>query len=278
MKTERILSRWALLMAGDHGPVLAGCEELEIMRTSTPLVEFDVASLTGVTASGRPYRLVGDPEPGYALRAFHSLWHAGAAEVLVVSPAEAVKLIRENGNAPFRHAPEEQAALDLQKLTLLAGQLRMQIGALEIGEDEAARRCSLTAEQLRGLLEADLGVISADEADAAFVRLVGSACGRMRDYVTAPEQGEQGSGNSFAGLGLHDPGVHLTKAELAIGISRLIGLHGLNVEEAAVIAGIDAAVLRGIVEESRVSGLSIERLDRVYESLVEPPEPEGRKP
>lgn len=73
MKTQRSLGRWGILMIGDIGPILAGCEGLEIRRTSTPLVELDPFRLTGTTASGRPYRLVGVSEPGYALMAFHSL-------------------------------------------------------------------------------------------------------------------------------------------------------------------------------------------------------------
>lgn len=99
-KMERVLSRRGILMAGDSGPVLAGCEDFETHRTSTALVEFDPFRLTGVTASGRPYRLVGEPEPGYALNAFHLLWDAGDTPVRVVTPAEAVVIIQQEGNKP----------------------------------------------------------------------------------------------------------------------------------------------------------------------------------
>lgn len=73
MKPERILSRWGLLMVAEHGPILAGHEGHGVYRTSTPLVSFDPDRGTGVTASGRPYRLVGGADHGYALMAFHSL-------------------------------------------------------------------------------------------------------------------------------------------------------------------------------------------------------------
>lgn len=59
MEAVRVLSRWALLMAGESGPILAGCEGLEVRRTSRPLVQLDPVALRGVTASGRPYRLKG---------------------------------------------------------------------------------------------------------------------------------------------------------------------------------------------------------------------------
>lgn len=104
-KRERVLSRWGILMAGSSGPVLAGCEDMEVHRTSTPLVEFDRFRVTGVAASGRPNRLVGEPEPGYAVNAFHLLRDAGDTPVRVVTPAEAVVIIQQEGNKP--HAFDE---------------------------------------------------------------------------------------------------------------------------------------------------------------------------
>lgn len=121
MKRERILFRWAFLMAGDTGPVIAGCEGMSVQRTSTPLVELDLDTMTAVTASGRPYRLLGPSEPGYALNAFHSLWDAGDTDIIVVSPWDAVRLIREKGNKPFSFTAEEQARLDLARLQHTAG-------------------------------------------------------------------------------------------------------------------------------------------------------------
>lgn len=162
-------------MIGESGPILAGCEGLEVRRTSTPLVQFNPSQLLGLTASGRPYRLVGEPEPQYALVAFHSLWKAGDTKVRVVTPAEAVVLIERNGNRPFERTPEEQAKVDQEKLDYLAAQTRMQFNVLEISIETAARRAGLSIDQMDGLLLADLSRISADEADRAFVTLVGSA-------------------------------------------------------------------------------------------------------
>lgn len=174
MKNERVLSRWGMLMIGCTGPILAGCEGMEIRRTSTPLVELDPNRMTGVTASGRPYRLVGEPEPQYALMAFHSLWNADNDEVRVVSLAEAVALIAQMGNRPFVRSPEEQADIDQQRLDHLAPQMLMQLRSMEIDAETAARRAGLTMEQLHALLQADMTLIGADEADAAFVRLMES--------------------------------------------------------------------------------------------------------
>lgn len=174
MKTHRVLSRWGILIIGDTGPILAGCEGMEIRRTSTPLVKFDPSTLRGVTASGRPYRLVGRSEPQYALTAFHSLWNAGDTQVRVVSPAEAVAIIAQKGNRPFDRSPEEQAGVDQQRLDHLATQTLAQLRSMEIGAETAARRAGLTVDQMLGLLDADLSLISAEVADAAFVRLVDS--------------------------------------------------------------------------------------------------------
>ena len=127
-KSERVLSRWGLLMVGKHGPIIAGCQDMEIRRTSTPLVTFDPETLTGVTASGRPYRLVGEPEPGYALGAFHSLWDAGETPVRVISPAEAFVMVEREGNRPVEFTPEQQVRLERLKLRLLAAQMAHQIG------------------------------------------------------------------------------------------------------------------------------------------------------
>lgn len=206
MKRERILSRWALLMAGDTGPILAGCEGLSAQRTSTPLVEFDLDTMTVVTASGRPYRLVGPSEPGYALSAFHSLWDAGDTPVRVVSPEDAVRLITEKGNKPFEFTPEEQARLDLARLRHTAAQIVRQMRVLDLDEHQAAQRSGLTLDQMHGLLEHDLSRIAALEADQAFVRLVGTAYGWVR---TADNDDAEiipwGSGNVWEDLGLPDP-------------------------------------------------------------------------
>lgn len=186
-KPQRTLFRWGLLMVGDQGPILAGCEGIDISRTSTPLVEFNPETLTGVTASGRPYRLLGEPEPGYALMAFHSIWDAGDVNVHVVGPVEAAGLIRKNGNAPFQRAPEQQAALDRKKLEFLSAQFRRHLILNGIDEWEAALRAGLSANQLSGLLDADLSKVSADEADQAFVRLIEASHRFIRNDLTVPD-------------------------------------------------------------------------------------------
>lgn len=174
MKKLRILTRWGILMAGDVGPILAGCEDLEVHRTSTPLVEFDPFRLTGVTASGRPYRLVGESEPGYALGVFHSIWDAGDIPVRAVTPAEAVTIMARKPNKPYDFDEMERLQRELEKLTHLAGQVRRQMWLHGLTEERAADRSGLSLDKLRALLMHDPKTIGADEADAAFVRLVGS--------------------------------------------------------------------------------------------------------
>lgn len=191
-KTQRAMSRWGLLMVGNQGPILACCEGFGINRTSTPLVKFDPQTLTGITASGRPYQLLGEPEPGYALMAFHSLWDPGDMDIRVVPPEEAVVIIQRNGNAPFRHMPEEQAALDQKKLEFLSAQFRRKMILSGIDDREAARRSGLTCGQLSGLLDADLSQISADEADQAFVRLVEAPRRAARtDFIVPDESSDE---------------------------------------------------------------------------------------
>jgi hypothetical protein len=176
MKPERILSRWGLLMVAERGPILAGHEGGGVYRTSTPLVSFDPDRGTGVTASGRPYRLIGGADRGYALMAFHSLWDA---EVRVVSPDEAVALVEAKGNAPFRRTAEEQARIDRLKLQHFSREIRAQMMALGVDEAETARICRLTEDQFQGILDCDLSKISVDEADAAFVTLTRAASSRF---------------------------------------------------------------------------------------------------
>ena len=61
-KSERILTRWGIVIANGHGPYLAGLEPSGTTRTSTPLVEYDPVAGTATTASGRLYRMLGDAD------------------------------------------------------------------------------------------------------------------------------------------------------------------------------------------------------------------------
>lgn len=201
-KSERVLSRWGLLMLGDRGPIFAGCEGREGYRTSTPLVAFDPETLTGVTASGRPYRLVGPSEPGYALQALHSLWNTEGVVVRLVSVEEAAQLAQRN--APFDHSPEEQARLDRLKIEHCSGEIVRHMRLHGLDEPEAAKRSGLSLAKLQALLEWDTARITADEADRALVTLLGTAYGWV-----SPDTGERfeifGSGSVWEDLGIPDP-------------------------------------------------------------------------
>lgn len=59
------LKNWAILQFDDGIRIFVGEEDGKFgkLRTSTPITSLDETSLTGVTESGRVYRLVGSPRP-----------------------------------------------------------------------------------------------------------------------------------------------------------------------------------------------------------------------
>lgn len=173
-KSERVLSRWGILMVGEIGPILAGDEDGVLLRTSTPLVLFDADSLRGLTSSGRPYRLVGEADPVHAVEAFTTLWGTRDAEVRVLTPAEAAATLVRKPNRPFESDNAERQRLDRVKVARMADEMARQIAALGITREEAADRAELSLEQMNALLEGDATGITGAEADAALVRLANS--------------------------------------------------------------------------------------------------------
>lgn len=97
MKSERILVRWGLVSLNGGGPYLAGMESSCETRTSTPLMELDLKAGTALTASGRPYRMQGDPEPGYGLLVAREVWgqffDLSGSTIEPLSPAEARAMV-----------------------------------------------------------------------------------------------------------------------------------------------------------------------------------------
>lgn len=59
------LKNWAIIQLADGIRFFVGEEDGKIgkLRTSTPITSIDEIALTGVTESGRVYRLVGRPRP-----------------------------------------------------------------------------------------------------------------------------------------------------------------------------------------------------------------------
>lgn len=112
MKAERMLVYWGLISKNGRGPYLAGLELDGGTGTSTQLVELDIEGRTALTASGRSYRLQGEPDPAYALAVAKSVWgqyfdlEGSAIEAL--SPAAAKAMIVWQRNEPL--APAEKAA------------------------------------------------------------------------------------------------------------------------------------------------------------------------
>lgn len=114
MKSERTLIYWGLVSENGRGPYLAGLELNGTTRTSTPLVKLDVEAGTALTASGRRYRLQGEPDPDYALKIANMVWgqYFDLTDSIIeaLSPAEAKAMIVWRRNKPFDDTPEERAA------------------------------------------------------------------------------------------------------------------------------------------------------------------------
>ncbi|HET8656738.1 MAG TPA: helix-turn-helix transcriptional regulator [Longimicrobiaceae bacterium] len=76
----------------------------------------------------------------------------------------------------------------------------------------------------------------------------------------------ESSGNVFADLGLPDADELLSKADLAIQISRIIDERALTQAQAAELLGIDQPKVSALVR-GRLEGFSIERLTRFLNAL-----------
>jgi hypothetical protein len=59
------LKNWAIFQLEDGSRFFVGEEDGKVgkLRTSTPITSLDETSLTGITESGRVYRLIGSPRP-----------------------------------------------------------------------------------------------------------------------------------------------------------------------------------------------------------------------
>lgn len=112
MKPERILVHWGFVSENGRGPYLSGREDHGGTRTSTPLVELDLEAGTALTASDRPYRLIGKPDPDYALLVARSVWgqyfDLTGSTIEALSPADAKAMVAWRRNEPI--TPEERAA------------------------------------------------------------------------------------------------------------------------------------------------------------------------
>jgi hypothetical protein len=122
-----------------------------------------------VTASGRPYRLAGPPDPGYALRALHGLWNVGSLEIVVLTPREALPFV--DLNRPFDRTPEEQAAVDEWKLPQVAGQTALLMLNRGLSNERAAEIAGISRERLEDLIEGSREGWTVAEAEDVFDRL-----------------------------------------------------------------------------------------------------------
>ncbi|UVK44387.1 helix-turn-helix domain-containing protein [Mesorhizobium sp. AR07] len=168
-KTERVVHFWALISENGRGPHVAGMDAFGVMCTSTALVEFDPIAGTAKTASGRPYRLDGPPEPDYGLAVAHELWsrvyNLEGSDIRSLSPDEAVALISKRGNKFFGCSPKAYGRgnvfrdLDLPNPDVLmvktdaAISIASLIHERGLSVEEAAEIVGIEAHQLRGIIE-----------------------------------------------------------------------------------------------------------------------------
>jgi hypothetical protein len=248
MKPARTLIRYGLVALNGGGPYLAGLQDHGGRRTSTPLVELDLAAGTAVTASGRPYVLQGQPDAAFGLEVALSVWRSyfnmTGADVVALSPEEAVSLMSEKGNAPFTETLEERQAI--------------------------ARRYGVRLDEEGDVVGPDWVIPDPVEGED--------------DEDIRP----WGSGNVFRDLGLPDPEedepypvvgiVPEVKATAILSIRDLMRQRGLSMEEAAGIVGMDADRLRAIVDGRKVGGVSLERLGGIVEAVEMWAAGQGRKP
>lgn len=113
MKRPRTLSYWGFVVLNGTGPYLAGYEVGQGTRTSTPLVEFDPENRTALTASGRPYRLIGTPDPdcGLATAIEVRYYDIEKSTIRSLTVDEAVEMITANGNEAYNRTLDEENAL-----------------------------------------------------------------------------------------------------------------------------------------------------------------------
>ena len=115
MKSPRTLIRWGLISENGRGPYLAGLQNNLQARMSTALVNLDPADMTTLTASGRPYHLVGAPDPDYALATARDIWgqyfDLAGSVIRSLTVDEAVEMIKANGNTAYNRTIDEENAL-----------------------------------------------------------------------------------------------------------------------------------------------------------------------
>lgn len=76
-----------------------------------------------------------------------------------------------------------------------------------------------------------------------------------------------GGGNVFCDLGVRDPSIRQMKADAALAIASAMYERDLSIEQAAAIAGLEPARLRGVVSKGSADGLSLEQLMLAIEVL-----------
>jgi hypothetical protein len=80
------IDRWGVVRDAKHGLRLVGREVGACERITSPVVEWDSESQTATTASGRFYRLLGEPDSEYAAHvvAMHKRQWCDMAQVELV--------------------------------------------------------------------------------------------------------------------------------------------------------------------------------------------------
>lgn len=110
MKRLVHLSRWGILRLPE-GLVLAGAEDGEYPRVSTPLVLLEIDGGVAVTLSTQHYALDGEPEPGYALSAWTRFKRSATVDAEIVDPVAAAAEVEAQRRAYIQKLREANLAI-----------------------------------------------------------------------------------------------------------------------------------------------------------------------
>lgn len=186
MKGERVMSKWGLITLSGKGPIIAGEEAGGLLRTSTPLVEFDCETMRCTTASGRPYRLAGYEDRKAAMNALLSFYDITGARPLFLDPSEVIDVIRRNGNRPQELSAEERAEIKRVRLEMLGREISHWLGIAErwhgLMLEQIAEASPLPFETIEKMSRGLPADVTVDEAEA-LLELVSAA---VNDQVRLP--------------------------------------------------------------------------------------------
>jgi hypothetical protein len=110
MKLLVHLHRWGILRLPE-GLVLAGAEDGEYPRVSTPLLLLEIEGGVAVTLSTQHYALEGEPEPNYALSAWTRFKRSAEVDAEIVDSVAAAAEVEAQRRAYIQKLREANLAV-----------------------------------------------------------------------------------------------------------------------------------------------------------------------